>query len=75
MKGEGYPTNYVRIAHLLTQYGIDDANRSISKAPPILYDEMKSLVEDMDSFKGSTFYRDYLSNRARLNHRSEGGDG
>ncbi len=28
---------------------------------------MKSLVEDMDSFKGSTFYRDYLSNRARLN--------
>jgi len=58
--------NYVRIAHLLIKYAIKDANRSIANAPDILKDELKSLVEDIDSFKRANFYREYLENRAKL---------
>jgi len=58
--------NYVRIAHLLIKYGIKDASSSIVYAPFILKDELKSLVEEIDSFKKANFYKEYLENRRRL---------
>jgi len=58
--------NYVRIAHLLIKYAIKDASSSIVYAPLILKDELKSLVEDIDSFKKANFYKEYLKNRRKL---------